>query len=150
MEHALIRVASEADWKSYHAIRSAVLWDERRRTGYDAGRPEERVPHHHALLLKRDGQGIGTTRLYDQRDGTGVVRLVAIAASVRGRGHGRILGARVEDYAHRLGIHTLVVNAAADAEGFYAATGWERFDGARPVQLELAGHCVVMRKTLVR
>ncbi|KNY21991.1 hypothetical protein [Methylobacterium sp. ARG-1] len=30
----------------------------------------------------------------------------------------------VEDYARRLGIDTLFVNAALDAERFYVATGW--------------------------
>ena len=150
MDDALIRVASDADWRVYHAIRGAVLWEERGLSGYDDARPEERLPHHHPLLLKFKGQGAGTTRLDDLRDGTGIVRLVAITAAIRGQGHGRILNAMVEGYAHRLGISILFVNAASDAEGFYPATGWKRFEGHPPRLLEHANNCVPMQKTIIR
>ena len=76
MTDALIRVAHEADWRSYHAIRRVALWEERGLAGYDENRAEERLPNHHPLLLMFNGQGIGTTRLDDLRDGTGIVRLV--------------------------------------------------------------------------
>jgi N-acetylglutamate synthase-like GNAT family acetyltransferase len=148
MGHALIRAASEADWQIYHAIRRSVLWEERGRGGYDEARPEERLHHHHPLLLTFNGQGCGTTRLDDLRDGTGIVRGVAISAILRGQGHGRILNAMVEEYARKLGIGTLFVNAAADAEGFYAATGWDRVE-SHPL-LEHADNCVPMRKAIVR
>ncbi|MEH3146102.1 MAG: GNAT family N-acetyltransferase [Methylobacterium frigidaeris] len=150
MGHALIRVASKAEWRMYHAIRRAVLWEERGRHGYDETRPEERLPHHHPLLLTFHGQGIGTTRLDHLRDGTGIVRLVAITAAVRRHGHGRVLGAMVEDYARGLGIGTLFVIAADDAEGFYLATGWHRFETMPPRLRERAESCVPMRKAIVR
>jgi N-acetylglutamate synthase-like GNAT family acetyltransferase len=150
MEHALVRVASEANWQVYHAIRRRVLWHERGRSGYDESRPEERMSDNHPLLLTCNGQGIGTTRLDDLRDGTGIVRLVAITGSVRGRGHGRILSMMVEDYARRLGIDTLFVNAALDAEGFYVATGWTRCLTYAPGQLGQAEATVPMVKSIAR
>lgn len=150
MAHALIRVAKEADWRTYHAIRRTVLWKERGLTGYDETRAEERLPDHHPLLLMFNRQGIGTTRLDDLRDSTGIIRLVAISAAVRGQGHGRILNARVEEHARGLGISILFVNAAAEAEGFYTATGWCRFDGDLPELLGRADNCVPMRKEISR
>lgn len=80
MTYAPIRIVTDADWQVYHAIRRSSLWEERGLAGYDNARPQERLPNHHALLLKLDAEGIGTTRLDDLRDGTGIVRLVAIAA----------------------------------------------------------------------
>lgn len=47
MAHELIRVAKEADWRSYLAIRRIVLWEERRLSGYDDIRAEERLRNHH-------------------------------------------------------------------------------------------------------
>lgn len=150
MRHYLVRVASEADRQLYHAIRRAVLWEERGRQGYDDARPEERLSNNHRLLLTFDGQGIGTTRLDDLRDGTGLVRLVAVTGAVRGQGHGRILNAMVENYARGLGIGTLFVNAAPNAEGFYAATGWMRCRNNAPEQLGHTERGVQMIKTIVR
>jgi N-acetylglutamate synthase-like GNAT family acetyltransferase len=96
-----------------------------------------------------NGRGIGTTRLDDLRDGTGIVRLVAIAASVRRQGHGRILSARVEERARGLGIRTLLVNAAAEAEGFYTTLGWRRLEGHLPLILGHADNCVPMQKRII-
>jgi hypothetical protein len=56
----------------------------------------------------------------------------------------------VKRYAGKLGVHTLFVNAAADAVGFYTATGWNRLVGDRPRLLEHADECVPMRTTAVR
>ncbi|WP_425543207.1 GNAT family N-acetyltransferase [Methylorubrum aminovorans] len=108
------------DWQAYHAIRRSSLWEERGLDGYDDARPQERFAHHHALLLKLDKDGIGTTRLDDLRDGTGIVRLVAITASLRRQGHGRVLDTMVEDYAREIGLTRLLVSAASEAEGFYS------------------------------
>ncbi|WCS28902.1 GNAT family N-acetyltransferase (plasmid) [Methylobacterium sp. NMS14P] len=149
MAHILIRVANEADWRTYHAIRRTVLWEDRGLSGYDETLAEERLPNHHPLLQIFKGRGIGTTRLDDLRDGTGIVRLVAIAAPDRGQGHGRILNAKVEECAHRLGIRVLLVNAAAAAEGFYIATGWRRLVGHLPLALGRAGNCIPMQKAII-
>ena len=70
MAYVLVRTADDADWRAYHDIRRLVLWEERGLSGYDATRPEERLPDHHPLLLKFNAQACGTTRLDDLRDGT--------------------------------------------------------------------------------
>ncbi|MDF9865555.1 N-acetylglutamate synthase-like GNAT family acetyltransferase [Methylorubrum pseudosasae] len=128
MRYSLVRVAEPSDRQVYHAIRRSSLWEERGRLGYDDARPEELFPNHHALLLKRDEAGIGTTRLDDLGNGTGIVRLVAITAALRRNGHGRVLDAMVADYARALGLGRLFVSAASDAEGFLFVNGMDTTD----------------------
>lgn len=94
-----------------------------------------------------NGRGIGT-RLDDLREDTGIVRLVAIAASVRGQGHGRILNAKVEEFARQLGNRVLLVSAAADAEGFYTAMGSRLLEGHLPPTLGRAANRVPMQKAI--
>jgi GNAT superfamily N-acetyltransferase len=71
------------------------------------------------LLLKLNRRPIGTARLDNLGDHKGVVRLVAIATDAQRQGHGRILSELVDDYALRLGLNTLLVNADPDAVGYY-------------------------------
>ena len=49
---------------------------------------------------------------------------MAVAAGVQRRGHGRVLSALVENYSCRLGLTTLLVNAASEAIGYYEKMGW--------------------------
>lgn len=149
MTYILVRVTDKADWRAYHDIRCSVLWEERGRSDYDETRPEELLPHYHPLLLKVNGRESGTARPDDLRDGTGIVRLVAISAAIRGQGHGRVLNMMIEEYASRLGIRSLFVNAAANAVGFYTATGWDRLEGYRPRRLEHSDQSVPMRKVIL-
>jgi N-acetylglutamate synthase-like GNAT family acetyltransferase len=124
MGYELVKVTTENDWRAYHSLRRHVLWEARGRNGYDEKRPAEYAAANHPLLLKLGGRPIGTTRLDDLGDGRGVVRLVAIAADVQRRGHGRALSVLVEDYARALGMKTLLVNADPEAVGYYEKIGW--------------------------
>jgi len=125
MTYELVKVKTESDWRDYHSLRRRVLWQDRGRRDYDDTRPDEHLPANHALLLKLNGQPIGTTRLDNLGGRRGVVRLVAIASNVQRQGHGRTLSGLVEEYARRLGLTTLLVNAAPDAVGFYENIGWQ-------------------------
>jgi len=148
VSYELTRVATSSEWRAYHTIRRTVLWEARGRGGYDQNHADEYVTANHALLLKFSERGIGTTRLDDFGDGRGAVRLVAIASDKQGQGHGRVLARRVEDYARRLGLNKLHVNAAPEALGFYQKLGWtlEVWDGAELVGI--ASDCVQMTKIL--
>lgn len=142
-------VTDPRDWQDLHRIRQAVLWVPRGRTDYDANHPDDRHPDPHPLLLTDGDTALGVVRIDDRRDGTGIVRLVAIVPEHQGRGLGRRLDEAVQERARQFAIHTLHVNAAPDAVGFYEATGWHRFtwDAA-----ELVGHaadCIQMRKVLM-
>jgi N-acetylglutamate synthase-like GNAT family acetyltransferase len=88
MTYQLADVATENDWRDYHSLRRQVLWEARGRSGYDENHPDEYLATNHPLLLKLDGRSIGTTRLDDFGDGSGVVRLVTIAPDMQRRGHG--------------------------------------------------------------
>lgn len=118
--------------------------------GYDDSRPEERLPNHHSLLLKLDGRAIGTTRLDETGDDTGIVRLVAVPKVERGNGHGRVLSTMVEDYAYHLGIRTLFVSAAREALGFYVATGWRLWPPSSRQAERTDEPFVTMTKVMVR
>jgi N-acetylglutamate synthase-like GNAT family acetyltransferase len=148
MTYELIRVQDDADWASYHAIRRDVLWTARGLAGYDDKRPEERLPDRYSLLLKLDSQAIGTTRLDDRGDGTGIVRLVAVRGDLQRQGHGTKLAAMVDDFAVALGVHTLFVNAVADAVGYYEKLGWEFFDWDAAELALISGNGRQMRRFL--
>src|SRR5436190_8069932 len=91
MAYALAKVATESDWRDYHAIRRSVLWEARGLGGYDEHHGDEYIPANHPLLLKLDGGSIGTVRVDDFGNGTGAVRLVAIVTNLQRQGHGRVL-----------------------------------------------------------
>ena len=149
MGYTLEPPKGDGEWRAFHAIREAVLFIGRGRIGiYDRNHPDDAAPQNQCLLLKLDGRPIGTVRLDDFGDGSGCVRLVAITEPEQGRGHGRVLSALCEARMRALGVHTLTVNAAPEAVGFYEKTGWRRrvWDPA-----ELAGFskdCVQMTKAL--
>jgi len=149
MGYELVKVATESDWREYHSLRRHVLWDARGRNGYDDMRSDEYSPTNTPLLLKLNGRPIGTTRLDNRGDRKGVVRLVAIATDVQRKGHGRSLSALVEDYARRLGLDTLFVNAAPDAVGYYKKMGWEVYVWDRTEISGIASDCTQMRKALL-
>lgn len=125
MSNELIEVAANSDWQEYHSLRRRVLWERRGLTNYDETHADEYEPANHPLLLKLDGRAIGTVRLDDFGNSTGAVRLVAIEPDLQRQGHGRILSDYVENYARRLGIKTLYVNAAPEAVGYYEKLGWK-------------------------
>src|SRR5215831_8309199 len=71
MDYELVEVAGDNEWRDYHAIRREVLWEARRRTGYNDKHSDDYVSANRPLLLKADGRAIGTTRLDDLGNGTG-------------------------------------------------------------------------------
>lgn len=148
MDYQLVKVASEDDWRDYHALRRHVLWEARGQTGYDETRPEEHFASNHPLLLKRHHRPIGTTRLDDLGNGRGVVRLVAIAADCQRRGHGRVLLGLVENYARRLGLETLFVNAHPEAITYYEKMGWKPFVWDASELMGIAADCKQMTKAV--
>ncbi len=142
MTYELIDVRDPADWLAYHAIRRQELFEGKGLHGiYDDNHPMDRAPNAHAYLLKLDGVPIGTTRLDVRDDGSAIFRLVAITAAEQGKGHGRVLGAMVEDRARAFGVTTLYVNAASTALGYYRRTGWHDhvWDAAELVALAANG-----------
>lgn len=146
--YELIKIEQAGDWQAYHRIRREELFYARGRTKYNENHPDEYLPNHHPLLLKFDGQPIGTTRLDDKKDGTVVIRLVAIANEQQGQGHGRTLAEKTYNYAAQLGATQLYVNAAPEALGYYQKLGWEEYIWDQEELFGIAEDCIQMRKIL--
>lgn len=149
MSHTLSPPATEDDWRAFHGIREAVLWTARGKSGYDRHHVDDYdVPANQPLLLKHDGTPIGTLRLDDRGDGTGVLRLVAVVSTEQSRGHGRALLDLAAERARGQGLRTLFINAAPEALGFYQKTGWERFAWSEGEARGIARDCIQMRKAI--
>jgi N-acetylglutamate synthase-like GNAT family acetyltransferase len=148
VHHELIRVTTKRDWQDYHSIRRRVLWEQRGLTNYDEAHEDEYKPGNYPLLLKRNGRAIGTVRLDDFGNGSGAVRLVAIEPELQRQGHGRVLSEHVENYAHRLGIKKLYVNAVPEAIGFYDKLGWKPEPWGKDELVGIASDCLQMSKPL--
>ena len=140
---------SERDWHEYHSIRRKVLWERRGFSNYDENHADEYSPANHPLLLRLNGRPIGTVRLDEFGNGTGAIRLVAIEPEFQGQGHGRVLSDFIENYARRLDIQALYVNAAPESIGYYGKLGWrpEIWDEAELIGI--ASECLQMSKRLV-
>lgn len=146
MTYDLIAVSRPEHWRPFHDIRRQELFEAKGRFGiYDDNHPDDVAAFAHPFLLVFEGRPIGTTRL-DLHGDVAIFRLVAITAAEQGRGHGRVLGAMVEEKARELGATTLYVNAAADAVGYYEKTGWSRYEWDRAELVGLSVACVQMRK----
>jgi N-acetylglutamate synthase-like GNAT family acetyltransferase len=149
MSHALSPPATDADWQAFHDIRDDVLFRGRHRTvGYDRNHPDDHNPANEPLLLKAGGRPVGVVRLDDRGDGTGVVRLVAVVKDTQGSGHGRVMSELWDERARSRGFHTLYVNAAPEAVGYYDKMGWERFVWDPDELVSIAADCIQMRKRL--
>jgi N-acetylglutamate synthase-like GNAT family acetyltransferase len=147
MGYALEQPARPEQWTAFHAIRRVELFEARGRIGvYDADHADDRTPANSPLLLSLDGARVGVMRLDNRGDGTGIVRLVAVAAAAQGRGHGRVLQALLEARCRGQGIHTLFVNSAPAAIGFYEKTGWTRFVWDEAELAGIAAGCIQMRR----
>ncbi len=148
MRYELIKVRAEHDWQEYHSLRRRVLWEQRGLTNYDETHADEYKATNHPFLLKLDGRAIGTVRLDDFGNGAGAVRLVAIEPNLQRQGHGRALSEYVENYARRLGITTLYVNAAPEAIGYYEQLGWKPDVWDEAELVGIASHCRQMSKRI--
>src|SRR5712692_4928818 len=125
--YELIAVSTPDDWIAYHRIRREELFEARGRYGvYDSNHPDEGLQNHFPLLLKCNGMAVATVRLDLHEQDIAVIRLVAVTRSEQAKGHGRILGKHIEEFARKEGVRKLVVNAARDAVGYYERLGFAR------------------------
>jgi len=146
MQMDLVKVTTENDWDDYHSLRTQVLWDAQGRSGYNRNHEDEYHSSNHPLLLKADGKPVGTIRLDDFGNHTGAIRLVAIAIGMQGKGMGKLLMHLAEDYARKIGLGRLFVNAAPRAVDFYKKLGWE-YNARNQSELKgIAAECVQMSK----
>jgi GNAT superfamily N-acetyltransferase len=149
MKHQLDQVLTEAEWQTLHAIRRETLFAPERRPGlvYDDNHPDDHAPDNLPYLLLADGRPIGLVRL-DFRADVAVVRLVAIVPAFQRQGHGTVLDRLVVQIARGRNVRKLLVNAAADAVGFYEKLGWQRHAWDADELTGIAVDCVQMSKAI--
>ena len=114
--YSLRQPGSDAEWESYHAIRRSVHFED----GEAGDSPEDG----YALLLWCDDRAVGTIQVDPLDDATAALRLVAIAPSEQGHGHGRAMMREAEGFARAIGCSKAVVYATPEAAGFYDALGY--------------------------
>lgn len=125
----VLRVSDVAGLDRVHALRFEVFVDEQ------GVSPEEELDHRDELpgtvhlLAVAEAQDLGTARLLADGPGKVHVTRVAVRASARGLGLGRVLMAEAERIAlaeHADAGHVRVeLSAQESAIGFYAALGYE-------------------------
>ncbi|WP_068412121.1 GNAT family N-acetyltransferase [Labrenzia sp. OB1] len=148
MNYKFHAVASEKDWSRLHDIRRTVLFAPGRHSvEYNENHPEDRKDGNIPYLLDLDDRAFGVVRI-DYKGSVAVVRLVAIAATEQGNGHGRQLNAMIEAEAKKHGVETLRVNAAPGAVGYYEKMDWKQAIWDANELVGLASNCVQMSKKI--
>jgi predicted N-acetyltransferase YhbS len=150
MSIELKEVTTAADWAALHHLRRSVLFTEARHPGvvYDPAHPADTNPAHTKLLLMKDGEPVGCTRLDPRPDGRVVVRLVAIANHLQRQGLGRDLERLALTRIRAMGAKKAVLNAVLDAVVFYEKCGWTREDWDPSELVGVGRDAVQMSKTV--
>jgi GNAT superfamily N-acetyltransferase len=120
--------ATDDDWRTYHAIRRKVLFENRGRFGtYDDNHPDERVTGNHPLVLELGSEIIGTIRI-DIAERSAILRMVAIRDDIQRGGHGKVMLLLAEQFARDRGRRLVTLWSHPDAVGFYARFGYHDAD----------------------
>lgn len=149
--YELIPARTLEEWGALHALRRAELcMREKKRVTYNTSHPEDYSQDHFPLVLKLNGKCIGTGRLDLLKNGGGAIRLVAISLALQQQGHGRMLGQKLEEFAHCKGMPRLYVNANPVTVGYYEKLGFvhEPWDDPAYSYAGLVKGCVPMMKVI--
>lgn len=109
----------DEEWRTYHAIRRRVLFENRGLFGvYDENHPDTFLPSNHPFLLFLEGEAIGAIRV-DVDGHRAILRQIAIREDVQRKGHGRVMLSLAEGFAQKKGCHHIRIYSAPDAASFY-------------------------------
>lgn len=123
-QHALRTPQTEEEWRSFHAIRRKVLFENRGKTEtYNENHPDDSKPGNHPLMLVYGDDVIGVLRL-DIATPVAWLRRVAIREDLQRLGHGRALLRLAEAFAKAEGCDEVRSNAAVEAVEFYERCGY--------------------------
>jgi GNAT superfamily N-acetyltransferase len=116
--------ASDQEWRTYHAIRRKVLFENRGQVGvYNETHPDEFAKGNHPMLLIYRGESIGVIRI-DVDGELAIFRRVAIREDVQRCGHGRVMLSLAEGFALDKGCSLVKSYVDPDAVGFYERCGF--------------------------
>lgn len=122
---------TDPQWQQYYELRYQVLrapWGQPR----GSERDELEAESFHAMVHEGD-QVLAVGRLHRLEDGRAQVRYMAVAEAARGRGFGAIVLARLEQQAVQWGCSGIVLNARANAIGFYQKQHYRRGETLPPL-----------------
>jgi GNAT superfamily N-acetyltransferase len=123
-EHRLRAPAGAEEWRTYHAIRRKVLFENRGLIGvYDEHHPDEFASDHYPMLLLHEGEPIAVIRI-DIDGQIAVFRRVAVRDDVQRCGHGKVMLSLAEDFARSRGCGFAKSFVDPQAVGFYERCGF--------------------------
>jgi len=79
----------------------------------------------HVVAYNSQGEPIATARLLPSQNGTAKIGRMAVLLAWRGQGIGALMLQRLVQTAHERGDQEAVLHAQSQAQGFYAAQGFE-------------------------
>ena len=79
----------------------------------------------HVVAYNSQGEPIATARLLPSQNGTAKIGRMAVLPTWRGQGIGALMLQRLVQTAHERGDQEAVLHAQSQAQGFYAAQGFE-------------------------
>jgi len=125
-QHALRTPQTDEEWRSFHAIRRKVLFENRGKSEtYIENHPDDSKPGNHPLILVYGEDIIGVLRM-DIEAPIAWLRRVAIREDLQRCGHGRVLLRLVEAFAKAKRCDEIRSNAAVEAVAFYERCGFAR------------------------
>jgi len=75
-------------------------------------------------FIEDDGKVIACGRLQDNGNGLGQIRYMAVDVNYQGKGLGKLIVAKLEDEAKRIGLTTIELQARENALEFYKSQGY--------------------------
>ena len=76
-------------------------------------------------FIEDNGKAIACGRLQDNGAGVGQIRFMAVDANYQGKGLGKLIVAKLEAEAKRIGLTTIELQARENAVEFYKSQGYE-------------------------
>ena len=122
--YSLRAPANDEEWRTYHAIRRRVLFENRGLFGvYNETHPDEFARGNHPMLLLHGGESIGVIRI-DVDGELAIFRRVAIREDVQRCGHGKVMLSLAADFALGKGCRLVKSYVNPEAVGFYERCGF--------------------------
>ncbi|NHC12263.1 GNAT family N-acetyltransferase [Motilibacter sp. E257] len=119
------RVTSPEGFDRAFAVRVEVFVDEQQ-VPIELERDDRDDTSVHFLAV-RDGEVVGTVRMYEDPPGEAHLGRLAVRASARTGGVGRVLVDAVETESRALGLRRVVLSAQLQAMGFYERLGYTAY-----------------------
>ncbi|NHC45531.1 GNAT family N-acetyltransferase [Motilibacter aurantiacus] len=119
------RVTTAEGFEQAFAVRVEVFVDEQQVPIELEGDDRDATSVH--FLARRDGEVVGTVRMYEDPPGEAHLGRLAVRASARTGGIGRLLVQAVEDESRSMGLRRVVLSAQLRAMGFYERLGYAAY-----------------------